>query len=301
MSEPSSTDPFWSALPFEVPAASRPPTDVELQALWSAARAQHPMLGVDAAQYFQYLAQRCDRADVGDFIHQLDGPQLYLALACAHGDDRAVRRFEHEYFEEVRTGASRLRCAPDELDEITQRVREALFGAAPDGRAKLVHMTGRGDLRALVRLVALRAGISLRRRQGRLPADGGDGLVDVARLGDSPSLMLVKREHRERFVVALRAALATLDAKPRTVLRLREVDGLSQARLATMYRVDRSTITRWLTRARTDVLAETRRQLTALYGVGHHDFDSFVDVIRSNFAASIHRMLDEAASPPAAP
>ena len=59
----------------------------------------------------------------------------------------------------------------------------------------------------------------------------------------------------------------------------------------TMHRVDRSTISRWIARARQFVLAETRRQLAA-DGVAPEHFDSFIDVLRSNFELSLRRMLD---------
>ncbi|MEM6989414.1 MAG: sigma factor-like helix-turn-helix DNA-binding protein, partial [Myxococcota bacterium] len=133
---------------------------------------------------------------------------------------------------------------------------------------------------------------SLRRRAGnRIASD--DALLEAVAPGAEPSLALVKQEHRERFRSALEAALATLEPRARTLMRLHEVERISHARLATMYKVDRSTVTRWIAKARADVLAETRRQLEAQFGVAHHDFESFVDVIRSNFDASIHRMLDE--------
>ncbi len=291
MVQTPSTEPFWSTLGARGPRARRLAIDDRLTELFSAAQDAHGVLGVSAADYFAYLARRCGDADPLDVLGRVDGPELYLVLSCATGDDRALRRFEQHYFGEIARGASRLRCSPEELDEVRQAVRHALFSPGDDGQAKLVHRTARGDLRALIRLIALRAGISARRRRGQPLAADGDALLEVVDAERSPSVMMVKREHQQRFRQALAAALATLEARPRTLLRLHEVDGVSQTRLATMHRVDRSTITRWLARARADVLAETRRQLTAQYGVAHLDFDSFIDVIRSNFGASIHRLL----------
>ncbi len=254
----------------------------------TAARERYPALTVSTDEYLAYVAERA-RGDVQDHLDAIDPAELYLACACAHGEPRAQRRFEAEYFPEIRAGASRLRCTPDEIDEIQQAVRLALFARGDDGRVALVDKTARGDLRALIRLMALRAGISLRRKRGHALVDG-DALLDVA-ASATPGAIVMAEEHRAKFRVALAAAVEQLEPKQRGLLRLHEVDGLSTTTIARMYQVDRSTISRWLARSRAAILEQTRRELAERYGVAHQHFESFIDVIRSNFAASIHRVL----------
>lgn len=253
----------------------------------------YPGLTVDDATYLAYLGERTRATDPPTFLARVDAAELYLVVACSRAELRAQQTFERAYFDEVRVGASRLACVPDELDEVRQGVRTALFSPDDNGHAKLLGLAGRGNLRALIRLIALRTGISLRRKRKDVSSGSEDQLLNIVDVGPTPSLALVKHEHRARFREALQAALATLDARQRTLMRLHELDGVSHARLATMYHVDRSTVTRWLARARADVLTETRRQLTQRYGVTYGDFDSFVDVIRSNFTTSVYRMLGE--------
>jgi len=288
-SDEMNVTPFWSALDAEAPTSEREAIEARVRALAEAALQTYGPSGPSEVAFVRYLAERCDRRDVRAYLESVDEFELYLALACEHGATPAVRRFEAEYFREIRVGASRLSCTPEELDEITQRVRRALFELGDDGRAKLVHLTARGDLRALIRLIARRAGLSLR-RSGRPPADPVDAL-DLASVGDSPSLLLVKHEHRDRFRSALADAVAALEPAARTMLRLHEVDGVTLAKLATMYGIDRSTVTRRLARTRREILAHTRRLLTTERELDEREFDSFVDVIRSNLGASIHRLL----------
>lgn len=311
MSDAPAADAFWSARGTGRPSEGGDTVDERLRAAWAATQdALGDLVGAGsgptATDFFAFLGERCaavgpargDAAEVMAWLERHDAAELGLALACAELEPRAVRRFEGDYFAEIRIGVSRLRCSDDELDEVTQSVRRALFERGDDGRAKLLHRTARGDLRALLRVMALRAGLSARRR--RDPTAARDDLLDLAVDGGTrASLALVKREHRQHFREALEAALAELSSKERTVLRLAEVDGVPPRRLATMYRVDRSTITRWLARARADVLAATRRQLRARFGIAHDDFERFVDVIRSDFGVSIHRLL--AVGPESAP
>jgi RNA polymerase sigma-70 factor (ECF subfamily) len=247
----------------------------------------------DAHAFVAYLGQRCEAQDALAFLERLDVEATTLAFACRDGDDAALRRFEATYFREVEVGASRLRCSPDELDEIQQATREALFSAGPGGGPRVLEMTGRGDLRALIRLIALRAGISRRRRQGRHASDGDDAILALEDLGPTASVALVKAEHRARFSAALEAAIGRLEPKSRTLLRMYELDGVDQSALARMHRVDRSTIARWLARARKDLLGHTRRELEARFGVRHGELDSFLDVLRSGFDVSVFRLLEQ--------
>ena len=75
------------------------------------------------------------------------------------------------------------------------------------------------------------------------------------------------------------------------------LDGVSLAALATMHRVDRATISRWIAAARETIYRETRRALTAQRGVAAADFDSFVDVLRSRFELSLRDALADRSAP----
>jgi len=285
-----STTAFWDALHQPVSPADVRDIDVQLVAHIASAKA-HGLPDSDVSGWLSYLAGRCDGPDVATWVGRVESESVVLAYNCANGDDAALRRFESVYLGEVDVGASRLSCTDAELDEIRQAVRNALFGPGDDGRPKVLGMTVRGDLRALIRLMALRAGITLRRSRGRQPPQGEDALAALSDGAQTPSLALVKAEHRAQFRQALEAAVDTLDARSRTLLRMYEIDGVGQAQLATMHRVDRSTVARWLARARRDVLSATRRELADRFDVRHANFDSFIDVIRSNFEASVMRLL----------
>lgn len=264
---------------------------VGLRSILEQARS-HGLPENDERAFVAYLGQRCETDEVLAFLERVDAEAATLAFACRDGDDAALRRFEATYFHEVEVGASRLRCSTDELDEIRQATREALFGAGPGGRPKVLEMTARGDLRALIRLIALRAGISRRRKEGRHATDGDDAVLALEDLGPTASMALVKAEHRERFAAALQAAIARLDAKSRTLLRMYELDGVDQSALARMHRVDRSTVARWLARARKELLKYTRGELVERFGVRHGELDSFLDVLRSGFEVSVFRLLE---------
>jgi RNA polymerase sigma-70 factor (ECF subfamily) len=274
--------------------------DAAIDAFWSTCAAERTgeaddrlralaaLAGDDPVAFLGYVGSRFDGGDPLDFLDRIDGAELALVHRCLAGEPQALVAFDRDYLREVRVGASRLRCADHELDDIAQEVRRMLLAPRPEGPPRLATMTARGDLRALIRLMALRTGISLRRKHGReLPTDDA---FELAADDDSPSLALVKEEHRAVLSRALEQAMARLDSRSRSALKLHCLDGVPLARVAVMFAVDRSTVTRWIARARDAILAETRRQLAAA-GVDRDRFDSFVDVLRSNFDVSLRRML----------
>jgi hypothetical protein len=161
---------------------------------------------LDAAALAGYLARRCPPGVALDHLERLDGAELALAWACADGATAAIARFEARYFGELRVGVARLGCTADELAEVTQAVRRALFADAPP---RLLALTARGELRALLRLMAARAAIDLRRRTGRAPVtDGDDDALALLDDAPSPSAQVARGQHRDAFRAALTAALA---------------------------------------------------------------------------------------------
>src|SRR5262245_1395215 len=79
------------------------------------------------------------------------GAELYLARACAAGDDAAIRAFEAEFFAEVRACHARIRPRNLGLDELEQRVREKLFV-----KNAIASFSGKGDLRRWLRVLTTR-------------------------------------------------------------------------------------------------------------------------------------------------
>ncbi|MEM6992454.1 MAG: hypothetical protein AAF721_18215, partial [Myxococcota bacterium] len=134
MAEALDTQPFWSAFGPPDPAASRAQVDARLAEFVRAGAAAHDELRVDMGAYLEHLGQRCAQAGSLALFDRVDPPEQFLAFACGGGDPTAARRFEQLYFNEVGVGASRLRCSDDELDEIRQRVRTAVFGRDGEGR-----------------------------------------------------------------------------------------------------------------------------------------------------------------------
>jgi RNA polymerase sigma-70 factor (ECF subfamily) len=149
-------------------------------------------------------------------------------------------------------------------------------------------------LRAWLRAVAVRAALNLRRGKAGEPHDAvesEDGRL-VASAGANPELRLAKAHHKAAVEDAVRAAVARLSPRERTLLRLHLVEGLSVDRLGAHYQVGRSTAARWLASARDALRDHTRAEIAARLGPAETgDVAAFV---RSQLELSALGLLGEA-------
>ncbi len=209
---------------------------------------------------------------------------LYLASAALAGEPAAHKELV-ALIHSCRGAAARL-VAGDEalLDDVEQEVaRAVLTGPAP----KLAEFSATGPLAAWLRAALVRTALNTLQQRGReLPQEHVEDLLDrqggvaAARLTDA-----------EKVREAIRGALARLEPRQRTLLRLHHLGGVSLERLATMFQVHRATAARWLAQAREDVLAQTQRHLAEDLGLTPEEQRSLLSTVRSQLELSFRELL----------
>lgn len=224
---------------------------------------------------------------------------LFLACACAHGVAGAHAAFDRAYVHRVPAYLARVERDAAVVDEITQRVRERLLVARPDGPARIADYRGRGTLDAWVRVVALRlhatmAGESTR---GVSLDDEADEVAPRLRMlavgGQGADLSAAKAEHREAVERAVSAALRELPARERTMLSMHYVDGLSLERIGKLYRVDKATVSRWLRAARERIADEALARVQDETGATADEARSLLGLLTSTLDLSLGGLLAE--------
>ncbi|MFP2931872.1 sigma factor-like helix-turn-helix DNA-binding protein, partial [Pyxidicoccus sp. 3LG] len=113
------------------------------------------------------------------------------------------------------------------------------------------------------------------------------------RLGTDPELAFIRERHQEDFRVAFRAALDRLDARERNLLRLHHVHGLSMDSVGATYQAPRSTVARWIVRARERLLALTRQELTVRLRLTPDELDSMLRLVGSQLDVSLRQLMTE--------
>ena len=245
----------------------------------------HPEIAVDACAFADYLGRRTQRPPTDELL--LD---LHLAFAAASGCAPAIARCETEVLPAARAALRALKLDDSAIDEALQRVRDKLLVGPPP---RVLEFRGEGRLRAWVRVVAIREHLMAQRgRSVELSLDDAM-LAAVPDPADDPALAVLRRHYRDDLAAALTTAIAALDVRERSLLRYSLVDGLDLGAIAAIFQTHKSTISRWLARARTRLWHLTRDALIGPGGVDKDEVESLVRAMRSGLDLSLARLLVE--------
>jgi RNA polymerase sigma-70 factor (ECF subfamily) len=220
----------------------------------------------------------------------LNAADLYLALALAAKDERALAVAEAELIPAVRQSVGRIDANAGFIDEVTQRVRERLLvgdGEAPPAIAKY---RGSGPLTRWVRVIASRIALDLKRADGKIAGESEDALAQLPAPSD-PELEIIWRTCAVEYKAALTEAFASLSKRERNLLRQRYLDDLNIDTLGRIYRVNPSTTSRWLKQIEERLASATRTALMTKLAISGSAVPSMERLIASQLQPSLPRLL----------
>jgi RNA polymerase sigma-70 factor (ECF subfamily) len=262
--------------------------------LTAAARAAWPGVSVPDEVFAAWIAERIPAGEAPeDAAEKLRTSDLYLACACAHGDERALRAIEAGPLVEVAGAVGRMNLGEVRTEDVMQTVRRILFVAPenkPGALPRIAEYRGRGDLRSWIRITAVRAALRLlHKERHELPLEDG-AMAALSPTGGDIELEFIKRQYRTGFKRAFTAALRTLPAREQNLLRQHHLDGLSIDQLGALYRVHRATAARWIQRAQATLLARTKRTLMSQMKVGPSECESIIRLVQSQLHLTLRTL-----------
>lgn len=261
-----------------------------IQAALASARRAHPEVAAPEERFAEALGAAVgDVDDLGAEVGDLCSDDLWVALAAAEGQAPALRVID-ERLDALRPTVARLGADRAAIDDLLQRVRVRLLAGSPDRPPRIRSYRGRGSLRSWLKVIVVRDAI--RGRRAETEREGSDELEVLMDPSDDPELLAMRGKARDAFRAAFEHALAELGARDRNVLRYHLAEGLTIDDLAALYRVHRATTARWLARIREALFVSTRTRLMQGLGVGEHEVDSVIRLIRSRLDTSIVSHLD---------
>lgn len=260
---------------------------------------------------------------VRQFLGELQSADLYLALACARGNEHAWWEFDEGYRRYIERIARHLASIETDAEEVIDSVYVELYGTrvVSDVRqSKFATYTGRGTLRGWLRTVVWHAVIDLHRaRHDEISIDdwsesGGEthdrpGWRAEARGGEGAMLDRIVRERfQAATVAALDASFATLDDHEKLLLLYYHVENLKLREIARLVeepasplrrwfqrqskrrtnapesRVHESTVMRWLEKVYGKILERFRAQLIDKDGLTPEEIEMCVEMATEDLA-----------------
>lgn len=216
---------------------------------------------------------------------------LAFARACARSDADALAAFESRFIPPLRKSLLTRGLDVATVDEALQLLRVKLFIPSGERAPRIGDYTGHGTLLAWLRVAALRTALNmLRERKGAVNLDDAS-LEEAAAPVDEADRRYIKERYRKDFTEVFQEALKTLQPRERTLLRLHLVEELGTAQIARAYRVDRSTVKRWLAQSREGLRAEVRMRLAARIGVDTPALGSLLRELQSQLDLSIRTAM----------
>lgn len=223
-------------------------------------------------------------------LDALDVAELYIAIACARGDRIALDQFRARYFEPVAASLSSMGLGNAQRDDVWQTLCDRLFVAHSGEPPRILRYAGGGELRGLVRVAATRLALNwLQRERGssrphdwidRLPAGHSD-----------PELHAIKLQHRCELKEEIEAAIASLSARERMILRLHLVERMGIDAIAALCTIHRATAARAISRAKESLTDRVRARLMVRWRVADADLSTLKVLVDSQLDLSLKRLL----------
>ena len=238
--------------------------------------------------------------DVKEFLQQIQADDLFLALACANGSERAWWEFDQQHRSYLERVARHLARTDIDAQEVVDTVYVELYGTrVVDGErvSKFATYSGRGSLRGWLRTVIWHSLVDLHRAShdevslDEMTENVGEGHAHASfaemNLGGENEMIekLAKDRYRKATLAAIENAFSNLDNHEKLLLLYYHVENLKLREIARLVenstsplrgwfqrksvsreenpnsRIHESTVMRWLEKSYSKVLTGFRLEL----------------------------------------
>jgi RNA polymerase sigma-70 factor len=203
------------------------------------------------------------RNEIEEFLNALNHQDLFLALACAAGNERAWWEFDQNYRSYLERAARHLASSEINASDVIDTVYVDLYGTRiVDGVriSKFATYTGRGNLRGWLRTVIWHSLVDLHRAGhdevslDEMTEKVGEGetqsnFLTPAKSGEREMIdELMRERYRKATVAAMENAFAALDNHEKLLLLYYHVENLRLREIARIVEVPSSPLRGWFSR-----------------------------------------------------
>jgi RNA polymerase sigma-70 factor len=257
--------------------------------------------------------------EVKEFLGLLQADDLFLALGCAEGNERAWWEFDHQYRAYIERLARQLAKTDVDAQDVVDCVYVELYGTKfVDGErvSKFATYSGRGSLKSWLRTVVWHTLVDLHRAShdevslDELTENAGDAALHAFATGGQSDEDAVEDVARNRYravtVEAIGAAFASLEDHEKLLLlyyhseqlKLREIARLIEQENSPLRRcfqpnkrgrqdapgarIHESTVMRWLERTYSKVLQAFKSELQGRHDLSKEEIDICLDLVHQD-------------------
>jgi RNA polymerase sigma-70 factor len=269
--------------------------------------------------------------EIKDFLNSIQHDDLFMALACANGSERAWWEFDQNHRSYLERVARHLASTEIDAQEVIDTVYVELYGTrVVDGErvSKFASYSGRGSLRGWLRTVIWHSLVDLHRAShdevslDEMTETVGEGMAhsNFAEMnlgGEDQAIdQITHQRYRKATLTSIENAFAELDAHEKLLLLYYHVENLKLREIARlvetpssplrdwfqrksaarekdpMSRIHESTIMRWLEKTYSKVLGLFRDELVGKHNLKDEEIEICIELATQDLASpNIYRNL----------
>lgn len=270
-------------------------------------------------------SESTNAAEINVFLNQVQADDLFMALACASGNERAWWEFDQQHRSYLERVARHLAKTELDAQEVIDTVYVELYGTRiVDGErvSKFATYSGRGSLRGWLRTVIWHSLVDLHRQShdevslDEMTENVGEGaahatFAEPAPGGEDDMMDHIARErYRKATVTSLDSAFSSLDDHEKLLLLYYHVENLKLREIARLVeneesplrgwfqrksqtreknpagRIHESTIMRWLEKSYAKVLSLFRDELQTKNGLTSAEIEICLELATQDLAGN---------------
>lgn len=263
--------------------------------------------------------------ELHEFLRNLQADDLFMALACAGGNERAWWEFDQQHRNYLERVARHLASTELNAQEVVDTVYVELYGTRViDGErvSKFATYSGRGSLRGWLRTVIWHSLVDLHRAShdevslDEMTENVGEGYVHASfaediKLGGEDDMIekIAKDRYRKATLTSIENAFANLDNHEKLLLLYYHVENMKLREIARMVentasplrdwfqrksatrdqnpetRIHESTIMRWLEKSYAKVLKIFRSELVQIHKLSEEEIEICMELATQDLAS----------------
>lgn len=214
-------------------------------------------------RFLQASNEPADETKTRGFLDLLQADDLFMALACANGNERAWWEFDHQHRAHLERIARHLAKTEADAQEVIECVYVELYGTrVVNGErvSKFATYSGRGSLRGWLRTVIWHALVDLHRASheevslDEMTETVGEGMAHASFAepppgGESEVLdQIARNRYRRVTLLAIQGAFASLEDHEKLLLLYYHVEQMKLREIARLVENDASPLRGWFQR-----------------------------------------------------
>ncbi len=263
--------------------------------------------------------------ELHEFLRNLQADDLFMALACAGGNERAWWEFDQQHRNYLERVARHLASTELNAQEVVDTVYVELYGTrVVDGEriSKFATYSGRGSMRGWLRTVIWHSLVDLHRAShdevslDEMTENVGEGYVHASfaediKLGGEDDMIekIAKDRYRKATLTSIENAFANLDNHEKLLLLYYHVENMKLREIARMVesstsplrdwfqrksatrdqnpetRIHESTIMRWLEKSYAKVLKMFRSELVQIHKLSEEEIEICMELATQDLAS----------------